>query len=147
MKKKVAIVGGGYGALAAAYDLAKGGAEVTIFESESSLGGLAGSFELSPGVWLEKFYHHWFSSDRAIMDWLREIGAGDLIQEKESNTGLYYANSLFRLSSPFDLLSFSPLPFIDRIRTGLMVLAARRVKDWRELESQSAEEWIRRLAT
>jgi protoporphyrinogen oxidase len=146
MKKKVAIVGGGYGALAAAYDLAKGGAEVTIFESESSLGGLAGSFELSPGVWLEKFYHHWFSSDRAIMDWLREIGAGDLIQEKESNTGLYYANSLFRLSSPFDLLSFSPLPFIDRIRTGLMVLAARRVKDWRELESQSAEEWIRRLA-
>ena len=146
MKKTVAIIGGGYGALAAAYDLAKGGAAVTIFESESSLGGLAGSFELSPGVWLEKFYHHWFSSDRAIMDWLREIGAGDLIQEKESNTGLYYANSLFRLSSPFDLLSFSPLPFIDRIRTGLMVLAARKVKDWRELESQSAEEWIRGLA-
>lgn len=146
MKKKIGIIGGGYGALSAAYDLARGGVEVTIFESESSLGGLAGSFELSPGVWLEKFYHHWFSSDRAIMDWLGEIGAGDLIQEKESNTGLYYANSLFRLSGPLDLLSFSPLPFFDRIRTGLMVLAARRVKEWRELEAESAEEWIRRWA-
>lgn len=146
MTKRVAVIGGGYCGLAAAYDLSKGGASVTIFESESSLGGLAGSFELSPGVWIEKFYHHWFSSDRAIMDWLREIGAGDLIEEKVSQTGLYYANSIFRLSSPFDLLSFSPLPLIDRVRTGLMVLAARRVRDWRELESQSAEEWIRRHA-
>lgn len=146
MTSRVAIVGGGYCGLAAAYDLARGGSSVTLYESESSLGGLAGSFELSPGVWLEKFYHHWFSSDRAIMDWLREIGAGDLIEEKVSQTGLYYANSIFRLSSPFDLLSFTPLPLIDRVRTGLMVLAARRVEDWRELESQSAEEWIRRYA-
>lgn len=146
MTKRIAVVGGGYCGLAAAYDLSKGGSSVTIYEREDTLGGLAGSFELSPGVWLEKFYHHWFSSDRAIMDWLCEIGAGDLIEEKVSQTGLYYANSTFRLSSPFDLLSFTPLPLIDRVRTGLMVLAARRVKDWRELESQSAEEWIRRKA-
>jgi protoporphyrinogen oxidase len=146
MTKQIAIIGGGYGGLSAAYDLARSGFLVTIFESEPSLGGLAGSFELSSGVWLEKFYHHWFSSDRAIMDWLREIGAGDLIEEKASQTGLYYAHSIFRLSSPFDLLSFSPLPLIDRIRTGLMVLAARRVRDWRTLEQESAEEWICRLA-
>ncbi len=146
MTKQIAIIGGGYGGLSAAYDLARSGFSVTIYEAEPSLGGLAGSFELSSGVWLEKFYHHWFSSDRAIMDWLREIGAGDLIEEKSSQTGLYYANSIFRLSSPFDLLSFSPLPLIDRIRTGLMVLAARRVRDWRTLEQESAEEWIRRLA-
>jgi protoporphyrinogen oxidase len=146
MKKDIAIIGGGYGGLAAAYDLAKGGNSVTILEADSSLGGLAGSFEISSGIWLEKFYHHWFASDLAIMNWLREIGAGDLIEEKVSQTGLYYANSIFRLSSPFDLLSFTPLPLIDRIRTGLMVLAARRVSDWRTLEEQTAEDWIRRHA-
>jgi protoporphyrinogen oxidase len=143
---KIAVIGGGYCGMAAAYDLARAGAQVSIYEGEASLGGLAGSFELTPGVWTEKFYHHWFSSDRAIMDWLTEMGAGDLLAPKISNTGIYYANSIFRLSSPLDLLTFTPLPFLDRIRTGIMALAARRVADWKPLESQSAEEWIRRWA-
>jgi protoporphyrinogen oxidase len=41
-----------------------------------------------------------------------------------------------------DLLQFKPLNWIDRLRLGLLVLRARRVKDWRELESHTAEEWL-----
>lgn len=139
---KCLIVGGGFTGLSAAYDLARAGVKVVVLEAEPTLGGLGGTFEILPNVWLEKFYHHWFTSDRSILDLIRELDLGELVQHLASRTGLYYANSHFRLSSPIDLLRFRALPLIDRVRTGLMVLRARTVKDWRALESVSAEEWI-----
>lgn len=142
MSKKVIIIGGGYTGLAAAYDLQKAGNKVTIFEASNEIGGLAGHFEPQPGVKLEKFYHHWFTSDTAIIDFIKEIGLGSKLKYMSSQTGLFYANSIFRLSKPADLLKFKPLSLLSRIKTGLMVLSARRVKDWHKLESISAEEWI-----
>lgn len=56
-----------------------------------------------------------------------------------------YANNFFKLSAPLDLLRFSPLPFLDRIRLGLPALRARRVKDWRVLENRTAANWIREV--
>lgn len=142
----VAVIGGGFTGLAAAYDLARAGNRVTVFERDAALGGLAGVFELSPGIFLERFYHHWFGSDVAVLDWLRELGLENDLISAPTNTGLYFANSIFRLSSPLDLLKFTPLPFIDRIRTGLMALAARRIEDYRKLESISAKDWIIQMA-
>lgn len=138
----VVIIGGGFTGLSAAYELALAGKRVCVLESEPEVGGLAGTFEIIPGIRLEKFYHHWFNSDTGAINLCHELGLGNKLRAKSSNTGLYYANSRFRLSSPLDLLKLSAIPFVDRIRTGLMVLAARRIKDWRQLEGQSAEEWI-----
>jgi protoporphyrinogen oxidase len=143
---KVVIVGGGFTGLVAAYDLAKAGRKVTLLESERFLGGLAGTFEISSGYRVEKFYHHWFSSDRAILDFIKEIGLKENIEFRPTNTGLFHANSVFRLKSPLDLLKFTPLPFFSRLRTGFMALAARRISDWKKLENESASDWIRRYA-
>ena len=46
---------------------------------------------------------------------------------------------------PWDLLNFTPLCFIDRIRLGLLALKARKVKDWKMLENISAHEWLKSL--
>ena len=123
------IIGGGFTGLAAAYQFALAGKKVCVLESESELGGLAGTFEVLPGIRLEKFYHHWFTSDVGALDLCHELGIGDKLRTKTSNTGLFYANSRFRLSSPMDLLKLKAIPFLDRIRTGLMVLAARQIND------------------
>ena len=141
-KKEVIIVGAGYTGLSAAFDLCKAGYQVTIYEADSDIGGLAGTFELSPGVRVEKFYHHWFTSDVDVLGLIDELGLSHLKQYHSSNTGLYYTNSIFRLASPLDLLTFSPLPLIDRIRTGFMALYARRVNDWKSLEHISAKDWL-----
>jgi protoporphyrinogen oxidase len=141
-QKEVIVVGAGYTGLAAALDLCNAGYTVTIYEKDSDIGGLAGTFELSPGVRVEKFYHHWFTSDVDVLDLIDELGLGHLKQYRSSNTGLYFTNSIFRLASPLDLLSFSPLPLIDRIRTGFMALFARKVNNWKPLEHISAEDWL-----
>ena len=38
---KIAIIGAGFGGMAAAYDLSKAGHQVTIYEAAAQVGGLA----------------------------------------------------------------------------------------------------------
>lgn len=138
---QVAIVGGGFSGLAVAYELAKAGVAVSVLEAESEVGGLAAAFEVGGGK-LDRFYHHWFTSDVDVMRLIDELGLNDRIELNPTNTGVYYANSFFRLSTPLDLLRFTPLTLSDRIRLGLLALRARRVENWMELEGKSAEEWL-----
>ena len=142
--RHVAIVGAGFCGLSAAYELGKRGIRVTVFERDSEIGGLAGSFEVN-GVRLEKFYHHWFTNDVHVMSLIEELGKQDEVLLRPTRTGMYYANNFFKLSTPLDLLKFSPLPFFDRIRLGLLALRARRVRDWRALEDRTAADWLREM--
>src|SRR5690606_9531217 len=107
-------------------------------------GGLAAAFTVG-GQKLDRFYHHWFTNDAAVMDLIAELGLGDHVEISPTNTGMYYANHFFRLSTPWDLLNFKPLSFVDRIRLGLLALRARRVSNWRELENKTARDWLREL--
>lgn len=138
------VIGGGFGGLSAALEIARRGLDVTVIEAESEVGGLAGTFEVN-GERLEKFYHHWFTNDRHITELVSELGEDDRIVYRPTRTGMYFANRIFRLSSPVDVLRFTPLPLLDRVRLGLLALRARAVRDWRALESETAEEWLIRL--
>jgi len=138
---EIVIVGGGFSGLSAALELSARGLAVTVLEAEAEVGGLAGSFEVG-GVKLEKFYHHWFTNDRHVMELIEELGLSDQVLLRTSNTGMYHANRSYRLSKPLDLLKFTPLGLIDRIRLGLLVFQARAVRDWMALETLTAEEWL-----
>lgn len=135
------IVGGGFTGLSAAIGLLDAGKTVAVIERDASLGGLAGGFDVG-GHELEKFYHHWFTSDTHINDIATRIGSRDCIVSRPTRTGMYYSGNFFRLSTPMDLLRFNAIPFLDRIRTGVATLAVRRVKDWKKLENVSAKEWL-----
>ncbi|HEU4700435.1 MAG TPA: NAD(P)/FAD-dependent oxidoreductase [Gemmatimonadales bacterium] len=137
----VVVIGGGFGGLAAAWALARRGVGVTVLEADADVGGLAGTFEVG-GQRLEKFYHHWFTNDRHVNELVAELGLEDRILYRPTRTGMYFANTIYRLSKPLDLLRFAPLPPADRLRLGLLALRARRVADWRALEALTAEEWL-----
>lgn len=144
-KYDVVIVGGGFTGLTAAFELSKAGKKVRVIEADNSAGGLAGTFEFSDGVKLEKFYHHWFNNDVHVPELVKELGMeGDVIT-LPSRTGMYFNGRMWKLSTPLDLLKFAALPFIDRIRLGLLVLQVRRVKDWRTIEHLSIREWLEPL--
>ena len=140
-KVQVSIIGAGFSGLSAAYELVKQGINVCVIESESEVGGLAAAFDVE-GEKLDRFYHHWFTNDEAVMNLIKEFNLMDKVEISPTNTGIYYANNFFKLSTPFDLLKFKPLSLIDRFRLGLLALKARRVKDWELLEKMTAKEWL-----
>jgi protoporphyrinogen oxidase len=140
----VVVIGGGFAGLSAAWELVQRRIRVTVCEADSEVGGLAGSFEVG-GTRLEKFYHHWFTSDTHVVDLVRELGQEDQVIHRATRTGMYFAHQFFRLSTPLDVLRFTPLTLPARLRLGLLALRARRVSDWRELEQLTAEEWLVRL--
>jgi protoporphyrinogen oxidase len=140
----VVVVGGGFCGLVAAYEVTKLGLRVTVLEEESDIGGLAGSFLIN-GAKLEKFYHFWYTSDHYITSLARELGVDNQIVLRPTHTGIYYANKFFKLSSPLDVLRFSALKPIDRLRLGMLTLRARAVSDWKRLEDVSAAEWLRQI--
>ena len=140
----VAVIGGGFSGLAAAWELGRRGLRATVLERDAEIGGLAGSF-IAGGARLEKFYHHWFTNDVHVMELIEELGQSAEVLLRPTRTGTYHGHDLFKLSTPLDLLRFSPLPFPDRLRLGLLALRARRVKDWRALEDRSAADWLREM--
>jgi protoporphyrinogen oxidase len=140
----VIVIGAGFGGLSAAWELVQRGVRVTVCEADDEVGGLAGSFEVG-GTRLERFYHHWFTSDTHVLDLVRELGREDQVLHRPTRTGMYYAHRLFRLSRPIDVLRFTPLRPLARLQLGVLALRARRVHEWRELEDLTAEEWLVRL--
>lgn len=138
------VLGAGFTGLSAAYELARRGLRPTVIEADLDVGGLAGTFPTG-GARLEKFYHHWFTSDAHLMALLLDLGLeGDLVVNPV-NTGLYHANALFRLSSPLDLLRFRALSPVARIRLGSLPLLARAYRSWEQLDDVSAAVWLRRV--
>lgn len=141
---RIAIIGGGITGLSAADELAIAGHEVTIYEKDKDLGGLAGYFWLD-GVRLEKFYHHIFTNDTAIADKIHELGLGDQLDWQPTTTS-YFVNKIYRLSKPTDLLKFDALNLFDRFRLGVLYLQSRFIGDWYELEKISSKDWLIKIA-
>jgi len=139
------IVGAGFTGLSAALVMVRQGRRVLVLESDATPGGLAGTFEFKDGVTIEKFYHHWFDNDAYVPALVRSLGMEGDIRILPSRTGMYFNGRQWRLSSPLDLLRFKPLPLIDRIRLGLLVLRVRMVKDWKPLEKLTIREWLEPL--
>lgn len=142
---RVVIVGAGFTGLSAAYYLSLAGFNVTVLEKDDCVGGLAGCFDVG-GEKLEKFYHHWFTSDKHIIDLITRLGLEEKLVFHSTKTGMYYARNFYKLSGPLDVLRFKPLSLQDRIRLGLLVLKARRCADWYKIESMTARQWLIKLA-
>ena len=142
--RRVVIVGAGFSGLSAAYELAKRGYQPTVLEADSQVGGLAAAFHID-GTRIERFYHHWFTNDHHIDALVHELGLADRLVYKSTRTGMYFANRLYRLSTPLDVLRLPVLSFVDRIRLGLTLVQARRLRDWRKIDHISAAQWLRKL--
>ena len=138
---KFGIIGAGATGLAAAYDLSSKGHEVKIFESSDFIGGHASTFEVA-GTELEKGYHHWFTNDEDILSLINEMGLQEIIEWFPSSVGTYQDGHIYSFLTPLDLMKFSPLSLLNRVKMGLSSLKIRYIKDWQKLESISAKEWL-----
>lgn len=145
---KIAIIGAGFGGMAAAYDLVKAGHQVTIYEAANQVGGLAAGFK-QPNWdwWVEKFYHHWFASDKYILGLIEELGWSDRVLFPRPFTVVYHEGKFYPFDSILAALLFPGLGWgIDKIRFGLVGLYLRITNNWKPLEKSTVDAWMRKWA-
>lgn len=115
---KIAVIGGGPLGLYTAYKLSKKGHKVSLFEKSDDVGGLAGSFSYADFA-LEKFYHHIFSTDKKAVSLINELGLSEKLDFQGQNTANYVGGKFYPFSTPHDILKYSRLSLIDRVRFGM----------------------------
>ncbi len=145
---RIAIVGAGIGGMAAAYDLNRAGHTVTIFEASDAVGGLAAGFKAPGWDWsLEKFYHHWFTSDADMLGLIRELGWEDRVVVRRPVTVMYHKGKFYPFDSIPAALMYPGLGWgINKIRFGLVGLYLRLTKNWKPMEQTTVEAWMRKYA-
>jgi protoporphyrinogen oxidase len=145
---RIAIIGAGFGGMAAAYDLKKEGHDITIHESANYVGGLASGFKEPHWDWsVEKFYHHWFQSDSSMLGLIEELGLKAKVIFPRPYTVLLHNGKWYPFDSILHALLFPGLGFgLNKIRFGFVGLYLRLTNNWKALEKYTADEWMRRYA-
>jgi protoporphyrinogen oxidase len=140
-----AIVGGGLLGMTLAWELAKGGHRISLFEAGSSPGGLASAWQIGDIVW-DRHYHVTLFSDAYLRSLLGELGLDREMQWRKVRTGFYCNGSLHPFSRPVDFLRFPLLGPIDKLRFALAITRASRIESPAEIEGLTVEEWLVKIS-
>lgn len=144
-KLNVGIIGAGAAGLAAAWEFVGAGHQVTIYEAEERVGGLAGGFRDDGwDWWMEKFYHHWFETDADLLELAEELGLRDKILFPHPKTSYWINGKIYRSEMNASMLGL-PMSLIGLFRLGLAGVYLKFLStDWRTLERTTADAWLRR---
>jgi len=147
-EKNIAIIGAGFGGMAAAYDLVSAGHQVTIFEKEDFVGGLASGIKEPDWDWyVEKYYHHWFATDKHILGLIEQLGWSDKVIFPRPYTVMYHEGNFYPFDSYLNALLYPGLGWgLNKIRFGLVGLYLRMTNDWKSLEKTTVDAWMRKWA-
>ena len=142
MNKRIAIIGGGYTGLSCAKKLIENGFDVTIFEKTDEIGGIAKCINCY-NTKLEKHYRHIFKSDKYVEELLKDLDLIDKLHWNETKMAYYSKEyGLYAFGTPFTLLKYKPLTFIQKIRFGLSIIKIKLIKNYKKLEKETAEQWL-----
>ena len=142
---KIAVIGGGFTGLSAAYYLSKQNCEVIVFEKENTLGGLAASFKNKGWKWrLEKYYHHLFLSDKDIIKLATEVGCK--LTFSKPKTSIYYDGVISSFQTPLDMLRIPSISLLAKIRTGFAIAILKMINNWEPLEKITAYDFINKAS-
>ncbi|MBA8827489.1 protoporphyrinogen oxidase [Saccharopolyspora lacisalsi] len=142
---RLGVVGAGATGLTAAFDAVKAGHEVTVLEASAELGGLAASIDVG-GTPLERFYHHSFKTDRAMIELVEELGLGSKLRFHRPSTGVFHEGRMYPFGTPLEMLRFPKFSMLDRLRFGASSAALKAVRNGQRFNSVRALDWMRRWA-
>lgn len=141
----VVVLGGGLSGVATAYSLARAGLkDVTIIESGTTVGGLAGSFERE-GHFYPLGYHHILHRDRTLLYFLELIGALPSVRWRRIRMLFHLGRRVYDLAKPGDFLRF-PMSLPDKARFARLMLKAVGKRDWSDWQDRSAAELVDQCA-
>jgi protoporphyrinogen oxidase len=140
---RVGVVGGGVLGISLALRLAQAGAKVTVIERGPSLGGLAGTIDFG-GHQVDRFYHVITPADTRMIAMAEEVGLGDQLHYTPVGAGFFANGEMHDFNGIGDLLRFSPLSPVARLRLGWFVAQCQLRSSYEGLEDMPLETWLRR---
>jgi len=138
----IAVIGAGPMGLATAYELAKAGHKVKLFERDDRIGGMSAAFDFA-GTRIERYYHFICKPDAPMFAYLDEFGVADKLRWATTKMGFYYQGQLHDWGHPFALLKFPGIGILDKARYALHVMRAKGISDWRALDKISSTQWLK----
>ena len=153
-RPQIGIVGGGLAGLSAAIACGDAGAQVTLFEARTRLGGATWS-SARDGLWIDNGQHVFLRCCESYIAFLHRLGAMDLvtIQDRLDIPVLMPGRGVARLRrgalpAPLhmtgSLLHYSHLSVLERLRVGGAALALRDLDlSDPKLDAQSFGGWLR----
>ena len=125
--------------------LSEKGFKVTLFEAAAYPGGLASPTEIGDYTW-DQFYHVILLSDSNLLQLLQELNLTEQIHWRQTKTGFYTDGHLYSMSNVIEFLSFPPLSLADKLRLGMTIFYASKIKSGKRLEEISVKDWLIRLS-
>jgi protoporphyrinogen oxidase len=96
---------------------------------------------------VEKYYHHWFASDRHMLGLIEELGWSDKVIFPRPYTVMYHEGRFYPFDSIPAALLFPGLGWgLKKIRFGLVGLYLRLTNNWKPLEQVTVDAWMRKWA-
>lgn len=144
-RPSVGIIGGGLVGLTTAYRLAQRGIDVSVYERDAQLGGLAGTADLD-GIPVDRYYHVVLPTDDRVRGLAAELGIGDdRFRFRTTGVGFYQQGRLTSMSSGRELLTFPGLSALDKARLGTFAIRCQLKGGYDDLEQLSLEFWLRKV--
>lgn len=144
MNKHVAIIGGGSTGLALAYYLGQAGCRVSIIEKGPALSGLLAMTTIK-SIPIERFYHHFFTTDHYLLNLLDELGLRAKILWRDSASAVYSDGRLSPFVTKADYLRLPFLSWSAKIKAAMAAILLR----WQSAKSLpselTAEVYLRQL--
>jgi len=142
---RLGIIGSGFCGLSTAYYLRNTPLDITILEQNPDVGGLSSWFKQKNWDWnLEFLIHHWFTSDKAIWDLVRELGLEKELIVKDTKSSCFYKGEITRFDSPISVLKFKHINLFSRLRTGLVMAILKLDPFYKKYENITAYRFLTR---
>ncbi|MBQ2314535.1 MAG: FAD-dependent oxidoreductase [Treponema sp.] len=133
---KVGIIGAGPAGLTCAVKLAEQGVDVSIYESDKTVGGMTKSFDLW-GQKVDLGPHRFFSMDQRINDfWLSYVGEDYIMVDRL--TRIFYKHKFFL----YPVRAFNALANLGVWEAFLCILSYFRAQFKKKGSEKSFEEWV-----
>ncbi|MEO6229374.1 MAG: NAD(P)/FAD-dependent oxidoreductase [Ferruginibacter sp.] len=137
MQKKIGIIGAGPAGLTAAYELAKAGQHVVLFEADPKYVGGISRTESYKGFLFDIGGHRFFSKSKEVEDFWTEILADDLLDRPRSSR-IYYNKQFFS----YPLVATEALTKLGVIESALCVLSYFKAKMLPVKNPVNFEDWV-----
>lgn len=117
----ITVIGGGLAGLGAAYRLRQAGQDVTVFEANDRLGGLAATYDTA-GDPIEVYYHHLSRSEQTIVDVIEDLGLAPSLEWRIGKNAYYIDGTVHPLDTPWQIAAYPHLSLYDKFRLGMLTM-------------------------